>query len=84
MRSIYIEEGFFSLYRGVIINLFAGSLANMCFFYVYQDGKKRYNYDQSNPNSLKTVWISLRAGIISMFLSAPLWTVKTRMVLYRE
>ena len=84
MHTIYRHEGLFSLYRGVIINLVAGSLANMCFFYFYQDGKKRYNYDQGKPNSLMTVWISLRAGIISMFLSAPLWTIKTRMVLYRE
>jgi hypothetical protein len=35
MRSIYKEEGFFSLYRGVLINMVAGSLANMCFFYIY-------------------------------------------------
>jgi len=35
MRTIYKEEGFFCLYRGVIINLIAGSLANMCFFYIY-------------------------------------------------
>ena len=84
MHTIYRQEGFLSLYRGVIVNLVAGSLANMAFFYVYQDGKKRYSYDQANPNSLKTVWISFRAGIISMFLCAPLWIIKTRMVLFRE
>jgi hypothetical protein len=39
MNTIYKEEGFFSLYRGVIINMIAGSLANSVFFYVYQDGK---------------------------------------------
>jgi hypothetical protein len=84
MRTIYRQEGFFSLYRGVIVNLGAGSLANMCFFYIYQDGKRRYQYDQTNPNSWQTIFISLRAGLISMFISAPFWTVKTRMVLYRE
>lgn len=45
MHTIYRQEGFLSLYRGVIVNLVAGSLANMAFFYVYQDGKKRYSYD---------------------------------------
>jgi Mitochondrial carrier protein len=84
LKTIYKEEGFLSLYRGVIINMVAGSLANSVFFYVYQDGKKRYDYDPKHPYSLKTILISLRAGLISMAVSAPLWTIKTRMVLYRE
>lgn len=84
MNTIKKEEGFFSLYRGVIINLIAGSIANSVFFYVYQDGKKRYEYDPKHPYSLKTIIISMRAGFVSMFVTAPLWTIKTRMVLYRE
>lgn len=84
LKQISAEEGFFSLYRGVIISLFAGSIANSIFFYVYADGKKRYKYDNERPYSLNTVLISMRAGLVSMFLTAPLWTVKTRMVLYRE
>jgi hypothetical protein len=84
MKTIYVEEGFFSLYRGVLINIIAGSIANSVFFYVYQDGKTRYQYDPKHPYSMKTILISLRAGLISMFVSAPLWTIKTRMVLYRE
>jgi Mitochondrial carrier protein len=84
LKTIYREEGFLSLYRGVIINMVAGSIANSVFFYVYQDGKKRYDYDPKQPYSLKTILISLRAGLISMAVSAPLWTIKTRMVLYRE
>ena len=62
----------------------AGSLANSIFFYVYSDGKHRYNYDPSKPYSLTTILISMRAGLVSMFMTAPLWTIKTRMVLYRE
>lgn len=64
--------------------MFAGSLANSIFFGVYSDGKKRYDYDDRHPYSMKTVFISMRAGLVSMFLTAPLWTVKTRMVLFRE
>jgi len=44
---MYTSEGLFSLYRGVVINAGAGSLANSIFFYVYSDGKERYNYDPS-------------------------------------
>jgi len=83
-NRIKLEEGYLSLYRGVIINMVAGSIANSIFFYVYSDGKKRYDYDPRHPYSLKTILISMRAGLVSMFMTAPLWTIKTRMVLYRE
>lgn len=79
-----IEEGFPVLYRGVVVNIIAGSVANSIFFYVYQDGKKRYNYDPKQPYSMKTILISMRAGLVSMFLTTPMWTVKTRLVLYKE
>lgn len=64
--------------------MIAGSIANSLFFYVYSDGKKRYNYDPNQPYSLKTVFIAMRAGLFSMFITTPMWTVKTRLVLYKE
>ena len=84
MKTIYIKEGFSTLYRGVVLTSCAGSFANSIFFYVYQDGKKRYNFDSSNPYSWKTILISQRAGIVSMFISCPLWTVRTRVALFQE
>lgn len=39
ISKMYLNEGFSSLYRGVVMNAFAGSIANSIFFYVYQDGK---------------------------------------------
>jgi len=35
IKNIYIDEGFLALYRGVFMNVFAGSIANSIFFYVY-------------------------------------------------
>jgi hypothetical protein len=81
---MYRNEGFSSLYRGVIINAFAGSLANSIFFYVYSDGKNRYGFDQSKPYSWQTLFISYRAGLASMAVTTPFWTVKTRLSLYQE
>ena len=81
---MYKHEGLSALYRGVFINIFAGSIANSIFFYVYTDGKKRYNYDPNNPYSLKTILISLRAGLVSMAATTPLWTIKTRLALFKE
>lgn len=62
----------------------AGAMANCIFFYVYADGKKRYNYDASKPYSFNTLFISYRAGLVGMTLTAPMWTVKTRTVLFQE
>mgnify|MGYP003884939761 CR=1 FL=1 len=66
------------------MNIFAGSFANSVFFYVYTDGKAKYNYDPANPNSLTTVIISLRASIIAMIVTTPMWVVKTRLALFKE
>jgi hypothetical protein len=81
---MYTQEGINALYRGVMINIVAGSIANSVFFYVYSDGKKKYGFDQNKPYSLQTMAISYRAGIASMAITTPFWTVKTRMALYQE
>ena len=62
---MWAEEGVFSLYRGALVNILAGSLANSIFFYVYADGKNRYGYDASNPKSFTTIMISIRAAIVA-------------------
>ena len=81
---MYIKEGFLSLYRGCLVNILAGSLANSIFFYVYTEGKQRYNFDASQPNSLTTIWISMRAALVAQALTCPFWVVKTRLALYRS
>ena len=65
-----------------MLNSVAGSIANSIFFYVYADGKRRYNYDPDHPYGIKTMLISYRAGMTSMAITAPMWTVKTRVVLF--
>ena len=82
---MYKEEGgIYMLYRGVMVNMLAGAAAHGLFFFFYADGKNKYNYDPNSPYSLKTMFISLRAGLFSMAITAPLWTLKTRLILYRE
>ena len=66
----------------MVLNAGAGALANSIFFYVYVDGKKRYNIDPNNPYSYKTILNSYQSGICSMVITTPLWTVKTRVALF--
>lgn len=82
INNMYKTEGFGSLYRGVVINAVAGSVANSIFFYVYSDGKKKYNFDPEKPYGFNTMLISYRAGLASMFVTTPFWTVKTRVILF--
>ena len=84
LKKVGRDEGISALYRGAGINLVAGVLANYIFFYVYNDGKRRYGVDQSNISSWKTGMISLKAGMISCTLTCPLWVVKTRLALNRN
>lgn len=84
ITRMYRHEGFISLYRGAMVNILAGSLANSVFFYIYADGKVRYNYDPAKPNSWTTILISLRASLVAMCISTPFWVVKTRLALYKD
>jgi len=73
-----------SLYRGAMINIIAGSIAQSVFFAVYNDGKTRYGYDKNNPLSLTTAFISFKAGVVGMTATTPLWVMKTRLALNRD
>ena len=84
LRSIYVNEGVGALYRGISMNIVAGSLANSIFFYTYNQGKKTYGFDENKPYGLKTILLSYRAGLTSMAITTPFWTVKTRMALFQE
>ena len=81
---MYAENGFMTLYRGAMINIFAGSIANAIFFSVYADGKRRYVKEGDSVKGLNTALVSLRAGVVSMICTTPMWVVKTRLALYKE
>lgn len=83
LSTMYGQEGLMALYRGALVNLVAGSVAQSIFFYAYADGKTRYGFDREAPGSWVTAWVSLRAGLISMALTTPMWVVKTRLALTR-
>ena len=66
------------------MNIIAGSLANSIFFWVYADGKSRYNFNANRPGDWTTIFISIRAAIVAQVLTIPFWVVKTRLALYKE
>ena len=55
---------------------------NSIFFYVYNDGKRRYGFDPEDK--VKTGLISFRASLAGMIFTMPILVVKTRMALSRN
>ena len=65
LQTMWMEEGLRSLYRGALVNVIAGSLANSIFFWVYADGKSRYGFDAAKPGDWTTILISVRAALVA-------------------
>ena len=59
-------------------------LSNIIFFTIYADGKKRYNYSRETSSLGLTTFISMRAGVLTMLVTNPIWVIKTRTMLYHN
>lgn len=63
---MYRQEGLISLYRGVLVNIVAGNIANFIFFGMYANGKVAYGYgDGQKLEGWPLAMISLRAALVA-------------------
>jgi hypothetical protein len=81
-KKMWVNEGLISFYRGMWINILANSVSGGIFFGLFADGKKRYNYNRETSPLWLTIWISLRAGLVTMTVVNPIWCIKTRITLH--
>jgi hypothetical protein len=81
-KTMWKNEGLVSFYRGMYINILANAVSGGIFFGIFADGKKRYNYERETAPLWLTMWISLRAGLVTMTLVNPIWCIKTRVTLH--
>jgi len=77
-----LEEGIASFYRGMFINMVGNTVSNILFFTIYADGKKRYNYSWETSDFYLTVFIAMRAGMLTMLVTNPIWVLKTWTMLH--
>ena len=49
---------------------------------MFEDGKRAYNYHRETAPLWLTMWIWLRAGVVAMTITNPIWCIKVRSILY--
>lgn len=85
MGSIYTNEGFRALYKGLGPNLIGVVPARSINFFVYGNGKRILN-EKLNPEGKEGVWIvhllaAAAAGVATGTATNPIWLIKTRLQL---
>lgn len=85
LGSIYTQEGFRALFKGLGANLIGVVPARSINFFVYGNGK-RILTENFNPERKENVWwihlaAAATAGIVTGTATNPIWLVKTRLQL---
>eukprot|EP01129_Flabellula_baltica_P010215 TRINITY_DN4293_c0_g1_i3.p1 TRINITY_DN4293_c0_g1~~TRINITY_DN4293_c0_g1_i3.p1 ORF type:complete len:255 (-),score=20.39 TRINITY_DN4293_c0_g1_i3:21-785(-) len=84
MKNIFVTEGYRGLYSGVSLGMLGSMVAWSSYMFVYshlKDSLERRGYIISNSFIMLS---SISAGICTMFLTNPIWVVKTRLQLQKQ
>lgn len=80
LADIVREEGFLSLYRGLIPVVTSLCFSNFVYFYTYNSLKAVYlGAVKSDP--LKDLFIAFVSGVVNVLITTPMWVVNTRLKL---
>ncbi|KFM83302.1 Mitochondrial folate transporter/carrier, partial [Stegodyphus mimosarum] len=83
VTTIIKEEGIRGLYRGVTPNCW-GAGASWGFYFLFYNAIKTWMLDGSTKKTLSAgshMLAAAEAGVITLFITNPIWVVKTRMCL---
>ncbi|GFS34468.1 hypothetical protein TNIN_397712 [Trichonephila inaurata madagascariensis] len=83
VTTIIKEEGFQGLYRGVTPNCW-GAGASWGLYFLFYNAIKTWMLEKKNKRTLEPLSHMLaaaEAGVLTLFLTNPIWVVKTRMCL---
>ncbi|KAK6634134.1 hypothetical protein RUM43_001751 [Polyplax serrata] len=72
------EEGFSTLYRGIVPVLKSLWASNFVYFYTFH-GLKQLSGDEKHQSAAKDLVTATIAGIINVLTTTPLWVVNTRL-----
>ena len=77
--QIIKNEGFLTLYKGLIPAMFGSGMAWGFYFLFYNQAKRSYNTEQLN--SFQLILSSLQAGLCTILITHPIFFLKTRLQL---
>ena len=85
-RRIVRNEGIGGLYRGLTPSLVGASTSWGLYFFFYERAKKRRQYDQdvTQLGMGYHMACACEAGVMTTFMTNPIWLVKTRLQLQRD
>ncbi|XP_026465356.1 peroxisomal membrane protein PMP34 isoform X2 [Ctenocephalides felis] len=77
MHKLIENEGFETLYRGMIPVLKSLCASNFVYFYTFHGLKRLFHNDQQT--ALKDLFLGMVAGACNVMVTTPLWVVNTRL-----
>lgn len=79
--DIIKQEGFFSLYRGLIPVISSLCCSNFVYFYTYNCMKTVFIGEGVKPDPFKDLTFAFVSGVVNVLVTTPLWVVNTRLKL---
>lgn len=80
LKQLVAEEGFRTLYRGIVPVLESLCISNFVYFYTFHSLKAlRGTAAGGNQNALADLILGSLAGVVNVFSTTPFWVVNTRL-----
>jgi solute carrier family 25 folate transporter 32 len=83
-RTIAKQEGLRALYQGVPTAMLGSGLSWGLYFFLYERAKLQYQTDPTSKEKLapwKHMLCGTQAGVMTVFVTNPIWLIKTRLQL---
>lgn len=78
IRQLVSEEGFSTLYRGLVPVLQSLCISNFVYFYTFHS-LKALNTSGSGQSALRDLFLGTVSGIVNVLSTTPFWVVNTRL-----
>lgn len=79
LKQLVAEEGFATLYRGLVPVLQSLCISNFVYFYTFHSLKALHSTDRGGQNALKDLFLGALSGVINVLSTTPFWVVNTRL-----
>lgn len=79
MRQLATEEGFATLYRGLVPVLQSLCISNFVYFYTFHCLKAIFSSGDRPASALRDLFLGTVAGVINVLSTTPFWVVNTRL-----